>query len=703
MGKKSREKKEKKEIEEIVLKQEKPETAFTSLCKKIILFSVFLVLFTPLVIDADFLFPFVGPKSIYFMVLVLIIFSTYLLLISVDPKYRPKLNSLLIALILFIAVLTVSLILSANPSYSFWSKYERMTGFLMTLHLLAFFVVISSVFKKKEDWFKIFGVSIFIASLISIIALFMKIDISLIGQIGAISQDGATLGNSSFLGTYLLFNIFLALYLFTQASIASDGSQKKRSFFKLKTTGGFKVFSGISLIIILIALLLSGARAAIFSMFGGLVLLFLFWFIFYKKGILKFVGLALLIILIVGIFFITWLAFQPNSFVNEELIQMGFGARFLVWEGALQGWLERPWFGWGLENFDLAFIKHFNPLLFLPGYGGEIWFDRAHNIIIDTLVTTGLVGFLAYLGIFAAAFYLLWSRYLKEKICFWTAGIFSSLLIAYFVQNLTVFDMVSSFMMFFLVLGFVASITIKENEKLFIYNQKNLNPFITIIVLTFFSFSFFYFIIQPFKAGHYVIEAFGIQPSSPERITLYKKTLATSPLGREQIRLFFADEAINFFHSNDGLLAIQEKSKNSKLKLDFLTQELEKSIKESPLDFRSHLTLGNLYNIYAQINPEKLIRAEQVLKRAIEISPSNPQGYWLLTQVKLHQGDIKTAFSLAEQAVVIEPRINRSHFILVETAKIKRGLDFAKEKAREAMKINPDWEQNLEQLLKSDL
>jgi O-antigen ligase len=668
MGKRLREKKEIREGEEIIFKKEIPETSFISFCKKIILFGVFLILFTPLIVINDFFFPFVGPKSIYFMGLVQLIFAVYLLLISVSSKYKPKLNLLLIAITLFIIVLVISAFGGENLSYSFWSKYERMTGLLMLFHLFAFFLIISFVFKEQKDWFKIFGVSIFVALLISIISFF---------EIGA----GATLGNSSFLGTYLLFNIFLALYLF------------------LKTSAGLKIFSGISLIILFLALLVSDARTAVFSLFGGLILLFILWFIFYKRRELRIVGIFLLVILIIGVSFITYHIFQPGSFVYEKLMQMGFGARFLIWQNGWQGFLERPWFGWGLENFELVFVQHFNPLLFLPEYGREVWFDRAHNIIIDKLVTTGIIGFLVYLGIFAVAFFLLWKNFFKKRIDFLTVGIFSSLLIAYFVQNMTVFDMVSSYMIFFLVLGFIASLSIFKITDFDRQRFNRVNPLIAIVILIFFSFSFFYFVIQPFRAGHYVIEALGAEQGSPERITFYKKILATSPLGKEQIRIFLADTAVNFSKSEEGRQIIQTKPEIFRTKYDFLSQELEKNIKTSPLDLRSHLTLGNLYNIYGLLVPKKFVQAEEVLKQAIEISPNNPQTYWVLAQTKLYQRDFETAFSLAEKAVEIEPRIAQNHFVLVEIAMIKGDMELARKKVKEAIKINSDWRSTLEQIL----
>ncbi len=667
--------------EEVALRhtknQKQAEAGFIVLCKKIILFGVFFILFTPLIINGNFLFPFVSPKSFYFMGLVLIIFTTYLLLISLSPKYRPSTNVLLIAIAIFIVATTISSLLGENLAHSFWSGHERMTGLLMLFHCLAFFVVLSSVFKNQSEWFKIFQVSIFAAVIMSIVSLFLKAGINFMGQFGPMSQGGAFIGNSSFMGTYLVFNIFLALYLF------------------LKTSGNLKIYSGTSLMIIFLALLRSDARAAILSLFGGLILLFIFWLIVHQKARIKLVGASLFGILVTGTSLITWLAFQPGSFVNERLAQMGFSARFLVWGGAWQGILERPWFGWGLENFGLVFAREFNPLLFLPQYGGEIWFDKAHNIIVDTLVTTGAVGLLAYFGIFVAAFYLLWSRYLRSKICFITAGIFSVILIAYFIQNLTVFDMVSSLMMFFLVLGFIANVGAGEKEDIFKTNVNRLNVPVTIIILIFFSFSLFHFVIQPVKAMHYISRAWRAVPFSAQRTELYQKSLAASPLGREQARMHIAQNALRFFQEEIGREASTE---DIEAKFNFLSQELEHNIYKS-VGWRSYLILGDLYIAYAQINPTKLVRASEVAKQAIKLSPNNPQGYWLLVRIKLEQGDYDAAIALAKQAVEIEPRISHSHFILVYTAMMRGDIMLAQEKAEAAIKINPAWEPRLQEIL----
>ncbi len=652
----------------------------------LIRFFSFLILFTPLILNSKFFFPFVGPKSLYFFAISEIIFFLWLILIFVDSRYRPKFNSLLLALIIYLFVFVLASIFGVNFSYSFWSKYERMTGILMHLHLFLFFLVLSSTF-KEEDFKKFFGFSIFVAILASWIAIANLKNPTMRG--------GGTIGNESFLGTYLLFNVFFALYLVF----------KTRDFAKILSIISFSILA-FSLLLIgvnlenlsfsqaLSAIFFSqGARAAKLSFYGGLVLLFFLWLIASKRKIFKILGSICLISSLVFATFVFYsLLTQPEGFFRKLIEKEvgSFGGRFPVWQGAWQGFLERPLFGWGPENFEFSFVKHYNPCMPTSECGGEIWFDRAHNIIFDTLVSTGILGMISYLLIFAAVFYILWKNFAKKKTDFFAPGIFTSLFVAYFVQNLTVFDMVSSFMVFFLSLAFVASFE-KEFGKREI---RKLNPAYLVFVLILFLVSFYEFVILPTLTDGYVILAIREKVGTPERLKYFQKALSTSPMGKFQIRQFFVENEmanLNFNNLNDDV----------KREIDFLIDELKKSIKESPLDFRSLLRLGELYNVYAFFDSSKIKEGEEVLRRAIEISPKNQQGYWSLTQNLLYQGRIDEAIFLAQKAVDLEPKFKNSHLILIRVLKIAQKEDLAKQKFEEAIKINPEWEEDLKKILES--
>jgi len=725
MGKSSREKRERRLGEEAGPKGEKTEIRFEKILKTIIFGGTVLILFTPLILSSKFFFPFVGPKSLYFMGLTEMVFFSWLFLIIFYPKCRPRLNFILLSLILFTAILILASLFGVDPSYSFWSKFERMTGVLMMLHLLAFFLVASSVFREK-DWLKIFSVSIFVGVILSLIALFSK---------STLMQSGATIGNDSFLGTYLLFDLFLALYLITRARQSrAKGEDEAIASSPLKSKGALRIYSSVCFLIMGFELIFSGAEAAKLSFLGGLVLLLFLWLAFNQKRKLMLIGRLLLVLSVIFVIVFTFFAFQPDSFVRKQIIEktLGetFGGRFIVWQAAWQGFLERPLLGWGLESFEFAFIKYYNPCLGTARCGGDVWYDRAHNIIFDTLVTSGIIGLLSYLTIFGGAILILWKQYYRKAIDFLTAGIFSSILIAYFVQNLTVFDMVSSYMIFFLTLGFIGLISsenygpktgvdeavassppfavarvvdelrVRNNFKnqakriLSSFSSRFARQLTALILFISLVFSLFEFVIKPLKTDFYVIKSLRAQ-NSKERVSLYKKTLSFSSVGRYQVAEQLADLTLSARSGLGKTVSLED----YKAELDFISEKLEKSIKQSPLNLRGYLKLGQIYNAYVRIDPQKLSQAEMVLRRAIEISPKNQQIYWELIQTKLYQGEFNEAFSLAEKSLELEPERGQSHLIVIQVAKIMGDDELANKKAKDAIRINPSWEPKIKEII----
>lgn len=594
--------------------------------------SVYFILFVPLLVLKSFFFPFIASKSLYFMALTEIIFFLWLILMIFSSRYWPKLNLLNFALILFLFILSLASIFGVDPSRSFWSNYERMAGLLMYFHFFAFFLVLSSVFQKKEEWLKFFSLSVGVALLVSFFGLLAK-GIGEEKVFVFVAKDGSTLGNSSFLATYLLFNIFFAFYLLFEA---------KRKF---------RHYLIFALIILFLALFSSGGRAASLATLIGFGFIFLFYLSFriQNQNFQTFGKVALIstmIFLVAGIILLN----IPQSFLQQKLIEYSSKARPLAWQMAISGVKERPLLGWGLESFELIFDKYFHPCFFLPECGGEPWFDRAHNLIFDTLSNAGILGLFAFLFLFFSAFYLLFKIYFLEKNEFWIFAIFSSLLISYFLQGLTVFDAPASYLMFFLTFAFL-SIQEKSQEKKIVFLKTNFRRKLLVLIFFFlFLSSFQNFIIRPAKASRGLIEIIAT-PFPTQRLRLYREVLEMTPLGKYQLRTFTGEHLMK--------LAIYQKA--SREEFDYICEQIEKSIQESPLDFRSHLVLGQLYLLYGQqFDKTKFQNAEIVLDKAIKISPNNQRGYWIKAQLQFLQGNCKEALSLAQKALSLAPRLKYS-------------------------------------------
>ena len=182
-----------------------------------------------------------------------------------------------------------------------------------------------------------------------------------------------------------------------------------------------------------------------------------------------------------------------------------------------------------------------------------------------------------------------------------------------------------------------------------------------------FVFAFKNFIFKPAQASSLFIDTL-IEKNPKKRISLEKETFSITPLGKYQLRI----------HFGDFVLRTIGKEKFTKQELDYLAQNLEKSIKESPGDFRLYLVLAKIYLVESQIDKTMLKNARSVMEKGLEVSPSNLQGYWVLAQVALLENKCKEAELYAKEAFDLEPRAKYSI----------KALDFVRQKCKVQAKDN---------------
>jgi O-antigen ligase len=689
MGKKSRKKREKqlnREKNGFAGKHKAPITGIPAATEKIYLavirWGIYFLLFVPLIVHNNFFYPFVGPKGLYIMGLIQVIFFVWLFLAIRFPKYRPKKNPLFFALIVFLIILTLATIFGQDPARSFWSKFERTTGLLMWYHLFALFLAVFTAVKQKKDWLKIFAVSVFAACIVCFLFL-MNPEGD--GKLGT-AKLGSTLGNSSFLATYLLFNLYFAIYLLV--------SVWKKTLSRLASALWRFALAGVIFSIVLMFLVLyrCGGEGAFLSFLGGLGLLFLFWWAFQvKKERLRKLGKIALASGFLMFLLAVILLHIPGSIIQDKLIEVRSMARPLVWQSAWQGFLERPILGWGPQNFAMPFNKHFDSCFYLPVCGGESRFDQAHNVIFDNLVDGGILGFLGYFSVLGSFLFVLWKAYYKRKLDFWIAAIFSALLIAYFTQNLFVFDMPTSYLMFFLVLGFVASVTAgKENLDNNIISTGAPQGIIAAVLIILFIFTFNNFVLKPRASGSGVIQVLVARDGEAKQ-EAYNKALHSSPMGIYQTRAHLAVD----------LSSRIQREEVPQWEAELLLSELKKSVKASPLDYYSYLILGTIYNDYGAAfqNTEAVLRSEEILKKAIEIAPRKQAGYWELAKNQAMLNNPEEAIRYAQKAVDLEPRYEYSHIFLLNILNIFDKTELLEQKTREAIQVLPGIAPKVEQFL----
>ena len=158
-------------------------------------------LLTIFVLFEKLFFPYVSSKQLTFNILIEVLMVFWLVYIIKYKEERPRLRALSWSLIAFFIVILASVFVSIDPQLSFWGKTERMLGFVNVVHFLAFYLIIITVFKKFKD-FKVLLSALLVSGLAVSIAILIN------------NNPNAIIGNTAYTAGFLLFSIYISIYLF---------------------------------------------------------------------------------------------------------------------------------------------------------------------------------------------------------------------------------------------------------------------------------------------------------------------------------------------------------------------------------------------------------------------------------------------------------------------------------------------------------
>ena len=678
---------------------------------------LFLIPFIPLYVSGSLLFPYITGKNFAFRIIVEIVLVAWVLLVLRDKKYLPKTSSILWILVAFVGIISfVDIFLSPNPQKSIWSNYERMEGLITHLHLLGFFIVAHAMLNSFKLWSWFLHTSIGVSFFISLYSI-LQLGGELVIHQGGVRIDG-TLGNAIYLGVYFLFHIFILLFL-----ILSGRSRVREILWSfIAGASGFILFYlhhisplgiraeklGMAILIASLgvvitsiyflildknksvapsvryffytALLLlesfmlfyTATRGAILGFFFGIFILCLLLAIGEKKNNLVRLGsMGVLLLFIFGT--VSFLSAKDTSFIKSHPVFSRFStllssdfqtfftagdgkARFLNGRAALRGFKERP-FGWGQESFNYVFYKNYDPKMF----NEEPWFDRAHSIIFDWLIAGGILGLVAYLMIFFfPVYYIFIGKKNDGQLTFAERSALLALLGAYFIQNLTVFDNISSYILFFTILAFVhftyGRPVMMEKNNFLIENRNLLNISLSPALLILLIFSLYFLNLKPILASKNLILAISPQQSIDENLKYFKKALSYDSFGNPEIREFLGRTAVEVYSS-----AVNEGAK--KIFAVTARSEYDKQIKEAPADARYHYLAGAMMMKIGQP-----LQAISYLESARELSPKKQLILLELGSAYILAGDFKQANEVLRKTYELEKGF--------EQAKILYALSF---------------------------
>lgn len=389
-------------------------------------------------------------QALYIQLLIALMGIVYCLLVFFEPSYAQRYTPLLWAVLIFIFFLILSTAFSIHPALSFWGEAYNMRGLLSFFYLGFVFIILSNVFTSLEDW------RLYLRELLAIASVMVFYNVVFVAKgdfTAFFSQEfGSTMFNVGHLASFLLIVFFLGFLLAREES-----------------SRAWRRIVYVVLSIVALGLVLTLNRGAFLGFFAGFAILFFGSDMSRRRKLV----ISLSGILIVsGLFFsgylyrssIESLFPRVSKLATYNVEQGSISVRLLGWSLALSGFLDRPVTGWGLHSFDTVADTNFKPNTSVY-IDADKWFSHAHNVPLNHLAEIGLFGVLSYLSLFVVSFVMIWSRastlrpYLKFG--------FTALLVAYFVQNLFLFDHPAGLLLFFTTLALISGLCSKKRTGRF--------------------------------------------------------------------------------------------------------------------------------------------------------------------------------------------------------------------------------------------
>lgn len=658
-----------------------PGKFFDGLLLKLVRYGLFFSAFTTLIVFRDFWSPTNFGKVIVFRIIVEIIFAFWLILWLRNKLTWPKLNLIGWAFFVFVSSYFISSFLGSNFNQSFWGGFERMGGAFNLLHYLLFFIMLVSLFRTKEDWLTLLNLCL-VAGLFSILYGFFQL--SSWGFILGAEQNRnrifGTVGNPAMFAGYLLFVFYLSLFF------VSLSDPKSRNY------GYYLVLAMLSAI----AIFMTGVRGAVLAFILSLSIYLIWqgWKYLHKKQKeyqpitkVKIIAVVFIIMTVLGLLYLGYGSRFSNRIFSFSLQQTTVQQRILVWKEAWQGFKERPLFGWGPENFTLVHEKYFNPRIY-NGPAGSI-FDRPHNIILEVLVTQGLVGLAAYLFLLLSIFIFLFKKYRSYSSA---VVIFSCLFIAYGIQGLFFFDSFSSYLMLAIVLAFIFNFdevlkilpgSVSEmaaDDNISKKPNKFANVF-AIIIIFLMGYGIYLFSIQPILANTISAKA-AVDFSNGDYINGIKKW--EKALSYKIPRPYLNDILFNVQPVFIEAIYRNRIVSKDQLKhdLEYILDQSEKAIANNPGYAEAYASYNSLNLAYVNfVDSSKLDRSVDILEKAIKIAPNLPSLWLELGNAYGMKGNTTKAIESFKEAYQLNPNYGFSQLSLAKAyvagGQKEKGFDLA--------------------------
>ncbi|RJQ32773.1 tetratricopeptide repeat protein [Candidatus Parcubacteria bacterium] len=614
-----------------------------NILKYFIYAGIFLIPFIAFIVSSSMFFPFITGKNFVFRIIIEVVGALWLILAIFDGRYRPKKNWILITLTAFVGIMFLSSIFGENFYRSFWSNYERMEGVVTHLHLLLYFFVLGGMMKTERVWKNLFHTTLFASVIMAFYGLFQLMGVFATHQGNRLD---ASLGNASYLAVYMLFHIFLAMVLYYRSA-------------------DYKKWIYLFVVILeSVVLYYTATRGAILGIIGGFIISWILIAIFSKNTKSRLIHAGLICVIatmIAGFWFLKDAKFVEkspvlNRFSRISLQERTTESRLTIWKMSWEAFKDKPLLGWGQENYNLVFNQYYEPVL----YKQEPWFDRAHNVFFDRLTTNGLFGFLAYIGLLGAALYCLWAKRAVSGFSTKESAIFTGAFVAYFFNNLFVFDNLISLILFVVFLAYIGFRSNGAKQTQPAVSSFNYGKAMAAVAIGAAAMFVIYYVNVPgILTSRAIIDAFKAQGQGDAKGAFenFKKAIGYNSFGKMEAREHLTSFAMQVYSAS----SLDQAFRNEVA--DYAVEQLKKQNEEYPNDIREMVFLANIYN-----KVRKYDEAIAVLDNAIKISPKKQQLYFELGTSYLNKGEYVKGMETLRRSFELDESFEQARIIYAVAA-----------------------------------
>ena len=548
------------------------------------------ILLCPLYFSSVTIFPFVVVKAtlVHFGIGLIAIAAVWTHYQSTKPL---PLNSLTLALLGFMITSLIGGYQGANFEMSFFSTFERSQGLYGLVFCIILSLSLATINRHEDLWrltFRAIVVAGFVVSIPALVYFAGLYEASYLDRdFGRLSF---TMGNAAVFGNYLAIVASLAFAL----CLVDNQTVSRR----------ISILQVGMLTVLLVSLLATGARGGLLTfLFSAVAILYISSIP--KKWKLITTSISILILVIGSVAMRDML---ENRLVESTLGNQSISYRLDAWQIGWQAMLEKPWFGWGQENF-ISIFGQFST----PNQISNETFDTAHNHIIAIGVASGFVGLVSYFCVIAIAFFILLRGLHSTNQTMSDNSLLSlSIFLSYQMASLFLFENIISQPLFFISLAYCLYLA-KPIRLL----PSKLRPALAVMTVLAMLASSVYEV-KVYQSATRIRTVEAVPDWSSKMIAANAET---GGIRQEELLYLFAMEAWGDWRN----LNQQEKAA---VKLTLETLIGDSNI--VALNWRTTFNIANAYLLMVNDYPDLVIQLELLVQRTLQLAPERPQSHRLL-------------------------------------------------------------------------